>query len=117
MTQTTLKGEPSYDELHDSVIAKIRTVRERVRYLLEHYPSTKGNDRELLIRYYRIFEPQIGLRVRDFDALLHMTSFDTVKRRRQELQENGEYLPTSHTIRKRRMIAAIPQSEIRAGIV
>jgi hypothetical protein len=106
--QTTLEG----DELEAKTIAKIRVVRERVRYVLEHYPSTKGNDRELMFRYYRIFEPWTGFRVRDFDALLSMTNPETIRRRRQELNAKGEYLPRDGKRAKRKRISEIPQVKI-----
>jgi hypothetical protein len=109
--QTKLDSDIPCD-LEVQTIAKIRKVRDRVKYVLEHYPSTRGNDRELMFRYYRIFEPWIGFKVRDFDALLQMTSMETVRRRRQEFQHDGEFLPTDKTIRKRKRLSEIPQEMI-----
>jgi len=112
MGQTMLDGIDS-DELEQATINKIKLVRERVRYILEHYPSTRGNDRELCFRYYRVFEPFVGFRIADFDVLLKMTSMETVVRRRREYNQRGEYLPTEKKVRKRRIISEIPQSKFR----
>jgi len=109
--QTTLDGLIP-EEIEARTIAKIKIVRERVQYILEHYPSSRGNDRELIFRYYKVFEPWVGLKIRDFSVLLNMTSMETVRRRAQEFRARGEYLPTDRTTHKRRIISEIPQGMI-----
>jgi hypothetical protein len=111
MAQMMLSGE-IVGELEQETINKIRKVRDRVKFILENYPSTRGNDTELQFRYYRIFEPWLGFKIKNFEALLNATSMETIRRRREEFNAKGEYLPTDKTIRRRRRLSEIPQKEI-----
>lgn len=109
--QTTLDGEV-IGELEEKTIKKIVKVRDRVEYLFQQYPSTKGNRNELIFRYYRVFEPWLGIKLRDFNALLEMTSPETIRRRAQEFNERGEYLPSIKVQTRRKRLSEIPQGMI-----
>lgn len=99
--QTKLIGDSEKEEM--DVIAKLKKIKHKVRYILEKYPDTRGDDVLLLFRYYRIFEPdRVTFKMSDFKALFNMTSPESIRRVRQKIQEGGELLPTERTVLKRR---------------
>ncbi|MEM1983327.1 MAG: hypothetical protein QXZ63_06675 [Sulfolobales archaeon] len=74
----------------------LKTVKERVEYILEHYPETRNSDFLLIIVYLRLFTPlgkfikYIPYRlIKKFEGL-----FETIRRCRQLIQAEGRYLPT-----------------------
>ena len=89
-------------------------VKDRVAWLLKRYPQTKGDDLQLVWRYYQHYT-NIRIKFSDFKELLMSPAPETIRRRRQELQqperqalENGEitledcqYLPKERTVKKR----------------
>ena len=89
-------------------------VKDRVAWILKRYPQTKGDDLLLTWQYYKHYT-NIRIKFVDFKELLMSPAPETLRRRRQELQqpekqalENGEitlddcqYLPKERTIRKR----------------
>ena len=68
-------------------------LQDQVRWILDHYPATRDNDRLLVLRYWLEFD---GLReLLDGEAIATLERFmanprtatpETVRRRRQELQ-------------------------------
>ncbi|MEM3948246.1 MAG: hypothetical protein QXM76_01460 [Zestosphaera sp.] len=84
------------EEKPGSGTGNLRTVRERVEYILEHYPETRNSDFLLIIVYLRLFTPlgkfikYIPYRlIKRFEGL-----FETIRRCRQLIQAEGRYLPT-----------------------
>jgi hypothetical protein len=96
------------------MLARGEKVKDRVAWLLKRYPQCKGDDLQLMWRYYQHYT-EIRITFTNFKQLLMAPSMETVRRRRQELQspekqalENGEitiedcqYLPKDRTLRKR----------------
>jgi len=115
MNQTTLVGHMlGFSEMEATTIPTMKKVKERVRYILEKHPSTRGNDMILLWRYYREFESdRIKLSFRKFQDLMRATSMETIRRTRQKIQEGEELLPTDKTVLKRRRRAEIITAEIK----
>ena len=96
------------------MLARSEKVKDRVAWLLKRYPQTKGDDLQLVWRYYKAYT-NIRIKFVDFKELLMSPAPETIRRRRQELQqiekqglEAGEitlddcqYLPKERTIKKR----------------
>jgi len=90
------------------MLERTETVKARVREILQLYPDARGDDRILAWRYCLRF---CGIRIkfRDFAQLRAAPSFETITRRRRELQGkdgngdplNPELCPTERTLQKR----------------
>lgn len=104
MPQTTMNGN-IYDltKMELNTIKTMKKVKQKVKFLLEKYPETKGDDRLLIYRFYKVFEDNVLIKPRYFEALMRATSYETITRARRKIQENGELLPTDRTISKRRL--------------
>lgn len=89
-------------------------VKDRVAWILKRYPQTKGDDLQLVWRYYKAYT-NIRIKFVDFKELLMSPAPETIRRRRQELQqiekqgleageitlEDCQYLPKERTLKKR----------------
>ena len=87
---------------------KLKTIKERVEYLLERYPEARNDDFYLYILYVRHFEPELSKYIEyiPFELIKRSTRFESVRRARQLIQAEGRYLPTDPKIlRKRRKLA------------
>ena len=87
---------------------KLKTIKERVEYLLERYPEARNDDFYLYLLYVRLFEPKLSgyIKFIPFNLVKSATRFETIRRCRQKLQEQGLYLPTDpKVLRKRRKLA------------
>ena len=96
------------------MVRRTEKVKDRVAWILKRYPQTKGDDLQLIWRYYKHYT-NISIHFSDFKELLMAPSTETIRRRRQELQSpekqalaNGEitlddcqYLPKERTLKKR----------------
>ena len=92
----------------ENLAEKLKTVKERVEYLLERYPESRNDDFYLYILYVRHFEPELSRYIEyiPFEIIKRSTRFETIRRCRQKLQEQGLYLPTDpKVLRKRRKLA------------
>lgn len=91
---------PEEEELLD----KLKTTKERVEWLLKNYPNTRNSDLYLTILYLRRFTP-LGKYIKyipynvikEYDGI-----FETIRRTRQKIQEEGKYLPTDEEVLRRR---------------
>jgi hypothetical protein len=93
-----------------NLIEKLRTVRERVEYILKTYPDARNDDFYLYLLYVRHFEPKLSgyIKFIPFSLIKSATRFESVRRIRQKIQEEGRYLPTDPEIlEKRRKLAKI----------
>ena len=66
---------------------KTGIVKENVKAIYKDYPSTRGDDRLLIWRYLRRHCPQVRLTFAQFDALRSIPSFESIRRRVQELRK------------------------------
>ena len=80
-----------------------RTVRvkDEVEQILREYPQARGDDRVLAWRYYRQFS---GIRIsfQNFNALRRAPAFETISRRRRELQNEHPELEASERVQHKR---------------
>ena len=91
----------------ENLAEKLKTVKERVEYLLERYPESRNDDFYLYILYVRHFEPELSRYIEyiPFEIIKRSTRFETIRRCRQKIQEEGRYLPTDpKVLRKRRRL-------------
>jgi len=87
-----------------ALLERLRTVKERVEYLLEKYPNARNSDLYLIILYLRKFT-ELGKYIkyipyeviRKYDGVM-----ESIRRARQKIQEEGRYLPTDPNVLKRR---------------
>jgi len=90
------------------MVERTETVKARVREILRTHPDARGDDRILAWLYCRQF-CGIKIKFNDFQALRAAPAFETITRRRRELQAkdgNGnplhpELCPTERTLEKR----------------
>ena len=86
---------------------KMNKTRERVAALLRDYPHLRDNDFDLVIAYWErhdgiceyigiLFWSALKNALRNMD----LTSFETIRRCRQKLNEGGQYIGTSYKPRK-----------------
>ena len=96
------------DEEEEELLEKLKTVKERVEYLLRKYPDARNSDLYLTILYLRKFT-ELGKYIdyipynviRKYEGV-----FETIRRTRQKIQEEGYYLPTDpKVLKKRRKLA------------
>lgn len=97
-----------------TMVGRTEIVKVRVAHILKMFPQTKGDDRQLVYRYCRLYT---GVRITfsEFQKLRACPAFGTIERRRRQLQEkekkliaagelrleDAEYLPREGTIKKR----------------
>ncbi|GEM_PF-4615754 len=62
-------------------VKELKTVQERVEYLLEKYPETRNNDLYLVIRYWREFDGlSIFIPPEFIWGKKKLTSFESIRR-------------------------------------
>jgi len=92
----------------EELLERLKTVKERVEYILEHYPETRNNDLYLWLIYVRLFDKELSKYIKfiPYEVLKRATHFETIRRTRQKIQEEGRYLPTDpKVLRRRRRLA------------
>ena len=112
--------EPPEDDISDEeverLVERLKTVKERVEYILKNYPDTRNNDLYLWLIYVRLFDKELSKYIRfiPYDVLEKAQSFETLRRCRQKLQEEGKYLPTDPKVaRRRRRLAKVFKKAIK----
>lgn len=99
-------------ETKEQLRQRFSTAKERVEWLLINRPQTRGDDRILYLEYFKVFQPVFVYNSFDqtinlkhpvtYDEWRSMTSFETLRRARQKLQENNpDLLPLPDTVAKR----------------
>jgi len=87
----------------ESVKEQLRSVKERVEWLLKNHPETRNDDRYLIILYLRYFTPMRKyMKFVPYSVIKDLPSFESIRRVRQLIQEEGKYLPTDPEVRRRR---------------
>jgi len=92
-------------EEEQQLLERLRTVRERVEYILGRYPNARNSDFYLIILYIRKFIPELAKYIKyiPYEIICkHDGLFESVRRARQKIQEEGRFLPTDPNVLKRR---------------
>lgn len=79
------------------------TISDRVRYVLGEYEHTRNSDKELLVVYMQ--KSGMNLTKEQIKIFRSMPSMEAIRRVRQKIQENGEYLPADE-VRRERLLKA-----------
>ena len=98
--------------LESSVKRRLKTIKDRVEWILENYPETRNDDFYLYIIYVREFEPELSKHIDyiPYNLIKKAPRFETIRRMRQKLQEAGLYPPTDpEVMKKRKRLARIYQ--------
>ena len=93
---------------------KLDSVRENVRAVLGVFPATRNDDRVLHAVYLKEFHGVTTLDEYAYDK--DLPALETIRRRRQEIQEAGEFLPTDPDVvdkRRRPLIYTNPAYDYR----
>ena len=94
----------------ENLAEKLKTIKDRVEWILANHPEARNDDFYLYLLYVRYFEPKLSgyIKFIPFNLVKSATRFETIRRCRQKLQEQGLYLPTDpKVLRKRRKLAEI----------
>lgn len=75
-----------------SISTQFRAAEEVVRDMLKNNPETRNSDMELLFAIWQ--ENGVGLTTFQKETIKNCFTPETIRRTRQKIQENGEYLPT-----------------------
>jgi len=97
------------DEYKDKrLLERLRTIKDRVEYILSNYPDARNSDLYLTILYLRKYT-ELGKyikyipyeNIKKYDGI-----FETIRRTRQKVQEEGRFLPTDpEVINKRKKLS------------
>ena len=99
--------EYEYEELssdEENLLQRLKTTKERVEWLLKKYPNARNSDLYLTILYLRKFT-KLGKFIKyiPYNIIKEYEGiFETIRRTRQKIQEEGRYLPTDEEVLKRR---------------
>jgi len=100
----------------EELLKKLKTVKERVEWLLQRFPNARNSDLYLTILYLRYFT-ELGSYIKYIPYELikkYDGIFETIRRTRQKLQEQGKYLPTDpQVLKRRRKLAKMMRKVIR----
>ena len=94
--------------LEENLAEKLKTVKDRVEWILANHPEARNDDFYLYILYVRTFEPELSKYIDyiPFEIIKRSTRFESVRRARQLIQAEGRYLPTDpKVLKKRRKLA------------
>ncbi|MEM1553172.1 MAG: hypothetical protein QW734_01935 [Candidatus Bathyarchaeia archaeon] len=73
-----------------------------VRHILAHYPNARSNDKLLMLYFWRDVDG-IEITPEFWSAFLKKATHpETIRRTRQKIQSQGEYLPDEETLQRRR---------------
>lgn len=84
------------------MLGKTVRVKDNVKEIYLCYPSTRGDDRLLIKRYLDTFCPQVRLTAKQFELLRTIPSFETIRRRGQELRREYPDLQPTKRVKKKR---------------
>ena len=111
MVQLAWKWDEEGEELTEEeqeLLEKLKTVKERVEYILQKYPNARNSDLYLTILYLRKFT-ELGKYIKyiPYEIIKKYDGvFETIRRTRQKIQEEGRFLPTDlDVLRRRRRLA------------
>ena len=74
-------------------ISNLNTLKAKVRYILEHYPTARENDRWLIkVLYQKFYNVHFYDAFGDVVMNEKLPSFESIRRCRQKIQEEDESL-------------------------
>jgi hypothetical protein len=89
-------------EVPEQLKEKLSNTEMAIRYILAHFPETRNNDKLLMLLYWDIVD-KIPMPKEFRQAFLHKaTPPETIRRARQKIQSQHEYLPRQEVLEARR---------------
>jgi hypothetical protein len=89
-------------EVPEQLKEKLSNTEMATRYILAHFPEARNNDKLLMLLYWDIVD-KIPMPKEFRQAFLHKaTPPETIRRMRQKIQEQGDYLPRQEILEARR---------------
>ena len=86
------------------LIKNKETIENRVQFILENYPQTKGDDVLLIYRYLRYYT-DVRLSFQTFKQLFTIPAFESITRARRHVQRQyPALLPTKRVRHKREVL-------------
>jgi len=67
------------------MVARAEKVKARVEKILRDYPPARGDDTLMIYKYLCRYHPEVKFKFEQFEALLFIPAFETMRRRRAEL--------------------------------
>lgn len=103
------------------MVARTLKVKDQARAILEQWPQARGNDSIGIFRWLRRYYPELRISFTQFEVLLRTPTFETYRRRAQELRhdcqarhdsgETEQYgegcICASERVKKKRFIRAV----------
>ena len=86
-------------------LEKMKTLTEKVHWILSLYPDTRDDDKLLI---YKIYKEYYNIRQETFLEVIRrddLPSFESIRRFRQKIQEECEWLRGTKRTQKRRLEA------------
>lgn len=87
--------------------SELNKTKEKVSYLLEAYPETRDSDKLLILGYFCIFHnlmnligPEAYERLKAVILSDDVPSFESIRRVRQKLNQEGQYIGKSYKPRQ-----------------
>ena len=103
------------DQAEQRLLERLKTVKDRVEYLLEVYPESRNDDFYLWLLYVRTFDKNLSNYIKfiPYRLIKNAVKFETISRVRRKIQEEGRLLPTDpKVLEKRRRLSKIYQRVI-----
>ena len=97
------------------ILQRLKTVKDRVEYILENYPESRNDDFYLWLLYVRTFDKNLSNYIKfiPYRLIKNAVKFETISRVRRKIQEEGRLLPTDpKVLEKRRRLSKIYQRVI-----
>jgi hypothetical protein len=93
--------------LHRLADSNLSGLREKVAFILNHYPKTRNSDIALSWQYWRVFQPEyIRGGAIDENAMNYLTRTTSIGRARAKIQNEFNLFLADEPVRRRRMILA-----------
>jgi len=88
----------SMPRLYEKKIEELKTVEERVVWVLKHHPDTRNSDKLLLLTYWVVVDKIARVPLDEID-ISKITNFDTIRRCRQLIQNTlNLFIPTDEEV-------------------
>ncbi|WP_240033785.1 hypothetical protein [Oceanobacillus profundus] len=95
------------NEFYSSMLEELENKKEKIAFILQHFPDTRENDNLLCSMYWKLVE-----NVEHVDDIARATKSEVIRRARQKIQnERGLYLPSDPDVIRRRRLTAIDMRE------
>ncbi|CDQ41779.1 hypothetical protein [Virgibacillus salexigens] len=90
------------NDFYADLIQELKHKKEKVAFILEHFPDSRNNDNILCSLYWKLVD-----KAKTVDDIMHATSPEVIRRARQKIQNDYHlYMPTDEKVLKKRRISA-----------